>query len=317
MKPKHQYDGIDIRIDRYLVQLYPAMSRAYLQQIVEAGYVLVNQKKCRKGTVIRSGDQVEVLDFIKPNERKIKPNESVNFNIVYQSDHYLVLEKPPYLPTHPNQFEDQNTLANGLVSKFPHIIDIGEDSLRPGIVHRLDANTSGLMLAALSDIGFLELRKLFDYREIKKTYTALVLGKIEKSGDIEFDVAHHEKNPRKMVALVSEDTPYRSRRRAAKTMYEPIEIFDQYTLLKVQTLTGRMHQVRVHLSSIGHSLVGDEIYQTSKEKNRDQVGLQRHFLHASRLIFKDPWTKKIQEFCSELPDDLNFVIEKLSTKREG
>jgi 23S rRNA pseudouridine1911/1915/1917 synthase len=311
MNRKHIYKGKEIRVDQYLVQLFPHISRAYLQQTIQNGYVLVNDKRCRKGTVIREGDEVDVQPFVQPNERTIDGNPSVHFSILHEFEHYVVLDKPPFLPTHPNQFNDNNTLANGLVAKFPQMIGVGDDPLRPGIVHRLDSNTSGVMLAALTSEGFANLRNLFNEREIHKTYVALVLGNIQSSGSIDTDVAHHPKNPRKMVALTSESIIFRSRRRIAKTLYEPIEQFGNYTLVRVKTLTGRMHQVRVHLASVGHPLVGDGLYQSDREKNSDKLGLTRHFLHAVSIDFDDPWTDQPQRFHSKLSSDLEYVLADL------
>ena len=303
-----------MRLDQYLVQLFPHISRSYLQQTIEKGHVLVNQKKCRKGTLFRSGDEIDVQPFVEPSERTIEGNPSLRFVVQQEFEHYIVVEKPPFLPTHPNQFDDNNTLANGLVAKYPQIIGVGEESIRPGIVHRLDSNTSGIMLAALTKEGCLKLRELFNEREIHKTYVALVLGNIEGHGSVDTDIAHHPKNPRKMVALTSEDTSFRSRRRNAKTMYKPIEQFGDYTLVEVKTLTGRMHQVRVHLASIGHPLVGDVLYQSDREKNRDKLGLTRHFLHAVSIEFQDPWTEQDRHFRSELSSDLEYVLSDLRDK---
>lgn len=311
MKQKHQYIGDDIRLDQYMVKLYPHISRAYLQQTIEKGLVLVNQKKCRKSMVIREGDVVDILPFVEPNERTIEPNIAVHFKIVHEFEHYVVLEKPPYLPTHPNQFNDRGTLANGLVGRYPQMIGVGEDALRPGIVHRLDTNTSGVMLAALTADGFEKLRGLFNRREIHKTYTALVLGNLLYPGSIDTDLAHHIKNPRKMVALTSKNISYRSTKRAAKTMFELLQKFESYTLVKVKTLTGRMHQVRVHLSSIGHPLAGDDLYQNPKEKMQDKLGLTRHFLHATSIEFVDPWTNEPRLFKSDLSPDLEYVLKSL------
>ena len=313
MIQKKKYTGPEIRLDQYLVQQFSNMSRSYLQQMIEKGHVLVNQKVGKKGSILQNGDIIDVQPFVHPNERTIEGNPGAHFAIIKEFENYIVLDKPPFLPTHPNQFEDKNTVANGLVAKFPSVIGVGEDPLRPGIVHRLDSNTSGVMLAALTQSGFMELRSLFNQRKIHKTYVALVLGDIQKAGTVETDIAHHLKNIRRMVAITSDKVEFRSRRRPAKTLYEPMERFGDYTLVRVQTLTGRMHQVRVHLSSIGHPLVGDKLYQSDREKNQDKLGLTRHFLHAVSIEFKDPWTGQEQRFDSPLSQDLDFVLADLRT----
>ena len=311
MKRKHHYDGPEMRLDQYVVGLYPDISRSYLQQLIGKGLVLVNHKKVKKGSLIRPGDEIEILPFVAPNDRIIEPNPAITYKTVQTYENYVVVEKPPYLPTHPNQFDDRNSFANALVAHHPEVIGIGDDALRPGIVHRLDTNTSGLMLAALTKTGFDELRKLFNERKIHKTYVALVVGSLPKSGTIETDIAHHEKNPRRMVAITSKKVLFRSRRREAKTLYETIESFDGYSLVKMQTLTGRMHQVRVHLSSIGYPLVGDTLYQSPKEKNLDRLGLTRHFLHATDIEFVDPWTQEERHYKSDLSIDLESILQTL------
>lgn len=312
MKRKHEYHGQNIRLDQYLVTLFPHISRSYLQQMIERGHILVNEKNSRKGCVLQDGDVVEVQPFVEPDDRTIDPNPTIGFTVNKEFEHYLVIDKPPYLATHPNQFDDHRSLANGLVARFPQIIGVGDEPLRPGIVHRLDSNTSGVMLVAKTQEGFLKIRELFNLREIKKTYQALVLGKITKSGSIEKDIGHHVRNPRKMVALEKNDKQFRSRRRNAQTLYEPIKYFGSYTLVSVRTLTGRMHQVRVHLASIGHPLVGDTLYQSQKEKNFDKVGLTRHFLHAVKIEFADPWSLKQEVFESPLSNDLQTILDSLS-----
>ncbi len=311
MKKKHTYKGDNLRVDQYLVSLFPHISRSYLQQMIEEGKIWVNRKKSRKGNVLQAGDKIEILPFVQPDDRIIEASSAVQFHVLREFENYIVLEKPPFLPTHPNQFLDRNTLANGLVARYPQIIGVGDDSLRPGIVHRLDTNTSGVMLAALTADGFKELRNLFNVRKIHKTYLALVIGNITMPGSIDTDLAHHVKNPRKMVAVTSDTMSYRSTKRQARTLYEPIEAFGDYTLVRVQTLTGRMHQVRVHMASIGHPLVGDELYQSPKEKNLDKLGLTRHFLHAVSIEFVDPWTQEPRNFLSSISSDLEFVLSEL------
>lgn len=279
--------------------------------MIVRGHVLVNDQRSKKGDLLSSGDQVEVHPFTEPDDRKIEPNPTIQFVVQHAFEHYVVIEKPAYLATHPNQFDDHRTLANGLVARFPEMLDVGEDSLRPGIVHRLDSNTSGIMLAARTQEGFEKIRNLFNERQIHKTYHALVLGKIKNPGKVELDIAHHPKNPRKMIALKEKDVNFRSRRRNAKTIYEPIKSLDGYTLVSVQTLTGRMHQVRVHLGAIGHPLVGDPLYQSPKERNLDQLGLTRHFLHAVKLEFTDPWDQTPKTFESNLSNDLVSILQGL------
>ncbi|MEZ4820559.1 MAG: RluA family pseudouridine synthase [Bdellovibrionota bacterium] len=252
----------------------------------------------------------QIDPFTHPNDRVISsPNEPV-LHIVAEKEHYLVIDKPAGLPTHPNDFQDLQCVANHFIRLYPDSLHVGEDALRPGIVHRLDTYTSGLLIVAKTQEGFKAFRQLFDQRNIQKTYQALVLGNVYPD-DIEIDtpLAHHHKNPRKMVALIDDRVEYRSKIREAKTMVHVRERFDQTTWIDVKTLTGRMHQVRVHMASIDHPLVGDQVYQNQRQKQQDQYGLGRHFLHASKLVFKDPWTGLEIILQSNLPFELQQCID--------
>lgn len=308
------WDGAGpLRLDRFLTERLEGLSRAYVAELIGNGTVRVNGAPARKGKMLAPGDVVEVEPFLRPEERRIDPSPEIPLSIVFQSEELIVVDKPAGLPTHPNDYSDRSTLANALLARFPEIAEVGDDRLRPGIVHRLDTDTSGLLLVARTEESFRTLRKLFDERKVKKTYWALVLGDVASGGEVTTPVAHHPRNPRKMVAVTSEVRKregFRSRVREAKTLYEPLERFNGYTLLEVRTLTGRMHQVRVHLSSIGHPLAGDRLYQTPKERQNDRLGLHRHFLHAVKVeleIIKNNHSI----FKSDLHFDLRNVVEAL------
>lgn len=306
-----------IRLDRFLVDHLKGLSRAYVADLIDQGLVRVNGIKVRKAKTLSKGDTIEVDPFLRPEERRIQPNPDLPLKIVWESEEMLVVDKQPNLPTHPNDFQDKETLANILVARFPEISEVGEDPLRPGIVHRLDTNTSGLLLVAKTQEMFLYLRSQFDERKVKKTYQALVLGEVPEKGEIDTPLAHHPTNPRKMVAVTHElqkKGRFRSKVREAKTLYEPIETFDDYTLLEVRTLTGRMHQVRVHLASIGHPLAGDKLYQSQKERQQDHLNLDRHFLHAVKVILHQKGSKELNTYDSIPSDDLSNVLRKVREK---
>ncbi|MFH1262232.1 MAG: RluA family pseudouridine synthase [Pseudomonadota bacterium] len=307
-------DTSPIRLDRFLVDRLRGLSRAYVAELIALGIVTVNGKKCRKGVTLGRGDRVEVEPFQRPEERRIDPNPDIPVTIVWQSPQMLVVDKPAGLPTHPNDFTDKETLANALVGRFPGLVEVGEDPLRPGIVHRLDTDTSGLLAVARTQEAFRHLRQQFDERKVKKTYLALVLGEVSAKGEVVTPLAHHATNPRKMVAVPPEGTgkiPHRSKVREAGTAYEPVERFIGYTLLRVRTKTGRMHQVRVHLSSIGHPLAGDRLYQTPKERQIDRIRLDRHFLHAHKLELEVLPNNSFKSFDSNLPNELEFALAEL------
>ncbi len=308
--------GATMRLDRFLAGKFPKISRVFLQGLIENGQVRVNGGGGRKGHVLGDGDCVEVEAFVLPEERRIAPNPNIPLSIVWKSEDLLVISKPAGLPTHPNDYSDSETLANALLARFPEVADVGDDRLRPGIVHRLDTDTSGLLLVALTQEAFRAMRKLFDERKVRKRYHALVLGDVAAEGEIQTPVAHHATNPRKMVAVL-EGARVRSRVREARTLFRPLERFGEYTLLEVRTLTGRMHQVRVHLSSIGHPLAGDRLYQSARERERDHLGLTRHFLHAVRLEFPLGPEGELKTFSDNLPAELEDVLRSLKASRRS
>src|SRR5262245_12808147 len=170
--------GEEGRLDRFLASKYDDVSRAYLQAIIGDGSVSVNGRVAEKSTDLKIGDEILVHPFVHPKDRRIQPNPKIDLNIVWKSSDLIVIDKPAGLPTHPNDFEDTDTVANALISLLPETAEVGEDPLRPGIVHRLDGDTSGLLILALTQEAFLHMRKQFDERKVKKTYFACVLGKI-------------------------------------------------------------------------------------------------------------------------------------------
>ncbi|MFC1890296.1 pseudouridine synthase, partial [Thermodesulfobacteriota bacterium] len=186
------------RLDRFLHSLFPDISRAYLQQVIKRGTVLLNGKKAKKGETVCSGDEVIIVEMVHPDERRIGPNDRIDLPVVHKEADFAVIDKPAGLPTHPNNYEDRNTVANAMLAMHPEIEDVGEDRLRPGIVHRLDTNTSGLLAVALTQQAYTHLRKQFDERKVRKEYLALVLGDPPPDGEIDLPLAHHPTDPRRM-----------------------------------------------------------------------------------------------------------------------
>ncbi|MFH1671547.1 MAG: RluA family pseudouridine synthase [Candidatus Portnoybacteria bacterium] len=227
----------------------------------------------------------------------------MKIKIVYQDKDILVIEKPANLTVHPAKERQENTLADQLVNLFPEIKGVGEDPLRPGIVHRLDKDTSGLMVIAKNNQVFNFLKEQFAQRKVVKRYLALVFGKVkDKKGTITKSISLSNKDHRKRSALLDEKS------KPAWTEYNVLESFSDYSLLEVKIKTGRTHQIRIHLASIGHPVVGDKQYKFKRQTPpRD---LDRQFLHASYLKFKLP-NGKMMEFKSELPDDLKEVLESI------
>jgi len=228
--------------------------------------------------------------------------------IVFENQDILIINKPAGLTVHPIKPEQDNTLVNQLLAYYPEIKNVGDPStssgqvnLRPGIVHRLDKDTSGLMMIAKNNKAFEYLKNLFKNKKIVKKYLALVYGKVkDKKGTITKSISLSKKDHLKRSALLDEKS------KPAWTEYQVKKYFDNYTLLKVYPKTGRTHQIRIHLASIGHPITGDKQYKFKRQIN--PKNLNRQFLHASYLKFKLP-NGKMAEFKSKLPQDLEEVLQ--------
>ncbi len=224
--------------------------------------------------------------------------------IIFENEEIIVIEKPANLTVHPIKPEQKNTLVDQLIEKYPEIKNIGDDSLRPGIVHRLDKDTSGLMVIAKSQKSFNSLKNQFSQRKIIKKYLALVCGRIkDRQGTITKAISLNKKDHKKRSALLDEKS------KPARTEYLVKKRFSGYTLLEVFPKTGRTHQIRIHLASIGHPIAGDKQYHFKRQI--PPKGLSRQFLHASYLKFQLA-SGRIMEFKSETPEELKNILTELS-----
>jgi 23S rRNA pseudouridine1911/1915/1917 synthase len=285
-------DG-DARLDKYVCAQVPELSRTQVQRLIAAGNITVNGQKAKPGHRLSPGDRIDVnIPPTPPQE--LKP-EAIPLKIIYEDDDLLAVDKPAGLAVHPAPGHPAHTLVNAILAHFPHLADIG-DWLRPGVVHRLDKDTSGVMLVAKNSAAQANLSKQFKSHSVTKAYLALVKGKLEpESGIIEADIGRDPRN-RKKMAVVAQG-------REARTEYRVIKYIGGYTLLEVMPETGRTHQIRVHLAAIGFPVVGDKVYGVKSPH------LSRQFLHASRLGFRLPSTGEYVEFESALPPDLAKALE--------
>lgn len=292
------------RLDKFLVQHIKDVSRGKIQKAIKDGVVLLNGKVVNTPHhFLKINDKIELPEFGKDELQA----SSFKLHVVFENDDLAVIDKPSGLVVHPAAGHRDDTLVNALISRFPGIEKIG-DPARPGIVHRLDEDTSGLIVVAKTQKYFEYLKDLFKNRELDKHYLTLVHGfmpalhgKIDKP--IEKTSTHQK------MKVVDEGRP-------ALTEYnvlaesEKQEGVDQYTLLLVKLHTGRTHQIRVHLSSIGNPVVGDELYG-GMHKQGDKDIIDRQFLHAHRLKFK-LMDNTVLELESPLPEDLRQVLKKLA-----
>ncbi len=284
-----------IRLDKYVAENCPELSRTHAQKLIADGHITVNDVVARAGLKLSTGDRITAN--IPPEEPGTLLPESIPFGILYEDDDVLVIDKPAGLPVHPAPGHPGHTLVNGLLAHLSTLPDTG-DALRPGIVHRLDMDTSGVMLVAKNRVAHANLAEQFKSRSVTKVYLALVRGRLSpEDGAIEAPIGRDPRN-RKRMAVVDEQ-----RGRPARTGYHVVRYTDSYTLLEVALETGRTHQIRVHLAAIGHSVVGDTTYGVPSPY------LSRQFLHSYRLGFCLPATGEHVEFESELPADLQQALE--------
>jgi len=294
------------RLDKFLVTKLP-ISRSQIQKLIKAGQILVNGKKSNVHNFLKVGDLIKVTAAkeIKAltKEKKLEPNKKVKFKIVYEDDDILVIDKPAGLLIHPTEKMETDTLANGLLARYPKIKNVGDDPLRPGIVHRLDKSVSGLMLICKTQKAFDYFKKQFQDRKVKKTYTALVYGTMERpEGTIDLPIARSVNKGR--MAVKSQEQGGKE----AITKYVVTKQFKNFSLLEVEILTGRTHQIRAHLNAIQHPIVGDKLYWQKWVK--EKLELDRPFLHSTILNFQNLDGQTLV-FKSKLPIKLQKIIKEL------
>jgi 23S rRNA pseudouridine1911/1915/1917 synthase len=280
------------RLDRFLASLPAVGSRGVAERLLEEGSVLVDGRTRGKSHRLTGGEEVE-LDPPEKRAEALAP-EQMDLRIAYEDEHLVVVDKPAGLVVHPAPGHASGTLVHGLLS-----LDVaGGDADRPGIVHRLDRDTSGLMVVARSDEAHRRLQALVRRRALERHYLALVVGRPRsRRGRIEAPIGRDRRDPFKRS--LDSDTP-----RDAVTHFELVELFRRHALLDVRLETGRTHQVRVHLAAIDLPVAGDPVYGRP-----DELGLDRQFLHAARLAFAHPFTDERVEVESPLPDDLSAALE--------
>jgi len=297
-----------LRLDAYLATHVEGWSRARLQRLIEAEDVLVNGKASKPSYKLREHDELEV-ELTAPASTRFAP-EPIPIEIVYEDETLVVVNKPAGLVVHPAAGIHSGTLANALAYHFQQLPDSGA-GVRSGIVHRLDRDTSGLLVVAKTEAALEHLSDQFRDRSVFKSYVALVHGRVSTdSGRIDQPLARDPANRTRMAVVRSG--------RSALSLYRVRQRFDRFTLLDVELKTGRTHQIRVHLTWFKHPVVGDETYGAGRDNTiqdarlRAQVrNLGRQFLHAEKLAFTHPQTNERVEFNSPLPEELLELLKHL------
>jgi 23S rRNA pseudouridine1911/1915/1917 synthase len=278
-----------LRLDQFLAKRLPEFSRSRLQQLIRDRFVRLNNSTTRPRHIVRGGDKIELTE--PPPEKIETLPEAIPLEILFEDDDLIIINKPAGLVVHPGAGHREHTLVNALLNHCAALSGIGGKE-RPGIVHRLDKETSGCLVVAKNDVTHRDLSKQFAARTVEKIYLALVAGKLPKTaGVIEEKIGRHPVHRKRMSATTL-------RGRAAKTEYRVVRSSDRVSLVECRLYSGRTHQIRVHLHHLGHPVLGDKVYAPRLAKD-----FPRQMLHAWKLGFRHPRTEEWKSFEAPLPDD--------------
>ena len=295
-----------VRLDAVLLGTYPTTTRAFVREAVEGGKVLVNGRRAAKGLKLRGGEQIAVSELLEAEDNLVRPNPAIRPRVVFEDAALLGLDKPAGLPVQPLSCSETTTLMNGVAARYPECIPLGDRPLMAGALHRIDADTSGLVLAARTAEAFEALRAQFTAQTVKKTYLALVEGSVAVGGTLENDLVHDPSLPfcRMIDARhnrLCEAEKRKLRPLHAVTNFKPIGHTtvenEERTLLEVTIYTGVTHQIRAQLALVGFHIVNDRLYGAFAVEN--QTG---HGLHAWAAAFRHPVSGDEMEIRTSLPD---------------
>lgn len=295
-------DNNKIRIDKFVCDNINDMSRAYIQKLIEDGFIKVNQNSVSKNYKLSAGEIVYV-NIPEPQKMEIKA-ENIPLDIIYEDNELMVVNKPKDMVVHPAPGNYSRTLVNALLSHCKESLSGINGVIRPGIVHRIDKDTSGLLVIAKNDNSHKLLASQIKEHSFTREYEAVIKGKLKnKEGTIKTNVGRHKTDRKKMSVL-------KLGGRVAITHYEVIKEYEQYSHVRLRLETGRTHQIRVHMSYLGHPILGDEVY--GKKQDNKFNFLKGQCLHAKKLGFIHPVSNEYMEFTSELPDYFKLVLENLN-----
>ena len=301
-------DGL--RLDRVIAEHIPQCSRTRAANLIKDGFIRLNGQVVKPAQPVHSGGDIQAY-FPPPDPGHIIP-EAIPLEIIYRDHAVIVLNKPAGIVVHPAPGHETGTLVHGLLYHFPDIFSVG-GRMRPGIVHRLDKDTSGCLVVALNDAAHQEISSQFKARTIYKEYLALVNGqRIEKTGEINQPIGRHPVDRKKMMVNGK-------RARTARTLWRTVKCYRSTAWVRLYLKTGRTHQIRVHLHSLGHPVIGDLVYGPRRKVKALEVApgikvrIPRQMLHARRLGFIHPSTGKKVDFEAPLPADMSEIIKVLNT----
>ncbi len=289
------YNGI--RIDKYLAEILPDFSRSRIQQLIEEGYVEVNDLETKSNYKVKTGDIISA-EWPEDEELEVEAEE-MDLDILYEDSDVIVINKPKGMVVHPGAGNTKHTLVNGLLAHCKDLSGIN-GVLRPGIVHRIDKDTSGCLVVAKNDLAHQNLSEQLSSKTMRRTYLALVHGVLSHNvGTIEAPIGR-DKNDRQKMTVTSIGS------RPAVTHFKVIQRYEKMTLVECQLETGRTHQIRVHFQYIGYPIVGDPKYSI-----KNTLDTEGQCLHAYKIEFRHPRTNELMQFSAEMPDVFKKVLEEL------
>ena len=289
-----------MRLDKYLAEQFPEQTRSYLQKLIKDGEVLVNGKQVKTGYQLSKGDEV-CVNIPEPKELDVEP-QKMDLDIVYEDDDVILINKPKGMVVHPAPGHTTDTLVNGLLYHCKDNLSGINGVARPGIVHRIDRDTTGILIVCKNDMSHNSIAAQLKEHSINRRYRALVHGNLkEDQGTVEGPIGRHPVDRKKMSINERNGKP-------AVTHYTVLERFGNYTLIECKLETGRTHQIRVHMSSIGHPLLGDVLYSNGKSAFKH---LEGQTLHAKTIGFVHPTTKNYMEFHAPLPEYFENLLSVL------
>ncbi len=291
-----------VRADKYISEKVPEISRSFAAKLLEEGRVLANGEKIGKNYKVKEGDILNI-DMPEPELADVLP-ENIPLDIVYEDDDLLVVNKPQGMVVHPAPGNYSGTLVNALMYHCKDNLSAINGTIRPGIVHRIDKDTSGLLVVAKNNDAHISLTAQLKEKKAVRKYYALVNGNVKENGTVNKPIGRNPSDRKKMAVVAGG--------REAVTHFNVLRNYDRYTLLECILETGRTHQIRVHMASVGHSIVGDKTYGKTKEEFK----LNGQLLHAKTIGFNHPSKGIYMEFSSELPEYFSDILNKLDKRQK-
>lgn len=321
MKLIPQTEDLEKRLDKFLTEKLEDKTRSQIKKMLKSGQVLINGKVAKVHQFLKSNDEIKIeTETIAEKEKPLPTEEKmIEPKIIFEDENYLVIDKPVGLLVHPTDKQEKNTLVDYVVKKYPTVSEIGEQPNRSGIVHRLDKDVSGVMVVAKTKEAYASLKEQFKNRTIKKNYLAVCYGKANKEqGEILLPIGRN-KEGQYVAHPFKDNEKFQDNDKFAKTHYKVLKYVKDYSVFDVEIFTGRSHQIRAHLSAVGHPILGDKIYKPKKKfftflhRRIKVLALPRIFLHSTRLGFKD-LNDKFVEFKSPLPQEITNFLNEQKTK---